>query len=542
MQIVDLAQARELDGQLGAWAYNALDVTGTREIADNLKQELSTNGSASLVYGFERALQAPAFSMMMRGVRIDKQRRDAMIREAKQELKRADKELNAQPLVRDKWDGEELETGLCPLALGKHHKWPRGVPDAERKCERCGASRVKRVDFNANSPDATYHLLYDLNNLEPLTNKQGKESTDDDVLQRLAHKYPKLKPIIDRILIVRDKKKQLGSLLARLSPNGRYYSSFNVGTAWTGRFSSSKNPFGWGGNLQNVAPKHRSMFIADPGYELGYADYKQGESNIVAHLSGDERYIEAHRVGDVHTYVARLVWPELPWTGDLKQDKKVASRNPPWDSAEGHTYRFHSKGIQHGANFGRTPRGISMGVHIPLAQATTAYEAYMMEFDHIPAWQDHIGHLVHERQPLTNPFGRSLTLMGRPWDKATWRQGLSFLPQSTLADMDDLAMWYVWYDLEQDEVLLLAQVHDALLHEFPRGRLDLEREVVRRMTFPVPVTDFQGKTRVMEIGVESATGKTWGHKCTDETNKKCRYNPYGIDEGPIEEYLLANPI
>lgn len=534
MLIVNLEQARELDGQLSAWAYNCLDVTGTREIADNLTSELKGNGSASLVYGFERSLQAPALSMMMRGVRIDKQRRVAMIREAKQELKRADKEINAEPLVQDVWDGQELETGICPVTFGKHHKWPRGVPDAERKCERCGVARTKRVDFNANSPDATAHLLYDLRNLEPLTNKQGKESTDDDVLQRLAHKHPKLKPFIDRILIVRDKKKQLGSLLARLSPDGRYFSSFNVGTAWTGRFSSSKNPFGWGGNLQNVAPKHRSMFIADPGMELGYADYKQGESNIVAHLSGDERYIEAHRVGDVHTYVARLVWPELPWTGDLKKDKKVASRNPAWDQAEGHTFRFHSKGIQHGANFGRTPRGISMGVHIPLAQATAAYEGYMTEFDHIPAWQDHIGKLVHDRQPLTNPFGRSLTLMGRPWDKATWRQGLSFLPQSTLADMDDLAMWYVWYEIEQDHVELLAQVHDALLHQFPRERLDLEREVVKRMTFPVPVTDFQGKVRLMTIGVESATGKNWGHKS--------EANPHGIDEGPIERYLDEHPL
>lgn len=533
MVTIDLKQAKELPpGQLRDWAYNALDTTGTREISDNLSQELTP--PTSLIYGFERALQSPAMSMMLRGVRIDRYKRDDMIKEAKQELKRADKAIQKEPMVADYWDGSTKETGLCPRAIGKHHKWPRGVPDAERKCDRCGVSRLKRTDFNANSSDATARLLYELHGLDPLTNKQHKTSTDDDVLQRIGMQHPKYKGLTDAILTIRDKKKQLGSLLARLGPDGRYYSSFNVGTAWTGRFSSSKNPFGLGGNLQNVAPKHRGMFIADPGYHIGYADYKQGESNFVAHISGDEKYIEAHAVGDVHTYVTRYVWPDLPWTGDLSRDKKIAKQNPPWDLAPGHDYRFQSKRIQHGSNFGLTPFGISMIAKIPLAQAKAAYEKYMTEFDRIPAWQDWIRAQVLDRKPLINPFGREIVLMGRPWDKHTWRQALSFSPQSAIADLADLALWRVWYDLEQEEVQLLAQVHDALFHQYPQGRLDLEREVLKRMLIPVPVADYTGKVRIATIGVESAIGKNWGHKSDA--------NPYGIDEKPIEDYLNDHPI
>lgn len=533
MIVVDLPQAQSLEGQQKQFAYNALDCTGTREIADNLKAELTP--PTALVYGFERALQAPAMSMMLRGVRVDRARREAMIREAKQELKRAEKAINKEPVVQSKWDGTDLETGVCSKgSIGQHHKWPRGIPDADRKCERCGEPRVRRTDFNANSPDATYHLLYELCGMAVRTNKQGKESTDDDVLGRLRAEYPSYASLVDTILNIRDKKKQLGSLLAKLSPDGRYFSSFNVGTAWTGRFSSSKNPFQWGGNLQNVAPKHRSIFQADPGFDLGYADYKQGESNLVAHMSGDEKYIEAHALGDVHTYVTRYVWPSLPWTGDLARDKKIAKQNPPWDLAEGHDYRFQCKRIQHGSNYGLTPFGISMIAQIPLAQARAAYENYMSEFDNIPAWQEWVRGEVHERKALVNPFGRSITLTGRPWDKHTWRQGLAFLPQSALADLDDLAMWRVWYELEEQEVQLLAQVHDALLHQFPKGRLDLEREVLKRMLIPVPVTDYKGKTRIMTIGVESEVGSNWGHQSDA--------NPRGISAKPIEDYLEQNPI
>lgn len=520
-------------GQQRDWLYNNLDATGTREISDTLLP--MAKGPYAQTYSFERALQAPAMSMMMRGVRIDRPLRDGMIKELRQELTKDEKGIAALPGIADTWDGVSIESGICPADFGKRHKWPRGVPDGPGKlCAKCGTSRVKPEPFSANSPSQTNHLFYDIHAVEEMKNKLGKVSTDDDVLQRIGKKHPELHPITTAILAIRDKKKQLGSLLARLSGTGRYHSSFNVGAAWTGRFSSSKNPYGLGGNLQNVAPKHRKMFIPDPGMDIGYADYMQGESNIVAHLSGDPKYIEAHKLGDVHTYVTRYVWPDLPWTGDLAKDKKIAKQNPPWDLAEGHDYRFQCKRIQHGSNYGLTPFGISMIAQIPLTEAKSAYNRYMQEFDYIPAWQDWVRGEVESHHTLVNPLGRHWTPFGRSWDKHTWRQALAFLPQSLLADIDDIALFQVWYYLEEQEVQLLAQVHDALLHQYPTGRLDLERELLKLMRIPIPVTDYRGNTRLMIIGVETATGKNWGHAS--------KANPRGISEGPMEEYLKDHPL
>lgn len=520
-------------GQLRSWGYNALDVTGTLEVAQELLPKLTPEQART--YAFERALQGPAMSMMMRGVRVNVGARDEMVKELKKELKRDEKHIGVHAQVREVWDGSELETGVCPARFGKKHLWPRGVADGPTKlCKACNASRINYRQYEATSSQQTSHLFYGLHGIPKYTNKQGKVSTDDDTLQRIAKKHPELGDLCFAILAIRDKQKQLGSLSAKLTGDGRYPSSFNVGAAWTGRFSSSKNPFGLGGNLQNVAPKHRKVFVADPGMEMGYADYMQGESNIVAHLSGDPKYIEAHRLGDVHTYVTRYIWPELPWTGDLAKDKKVAKQNPPWDLAEGHDYRFQCKRIQHGSNYGLTPFGISMIAQIPLAQAKSAYHNYMTEFEYIPAWQEWVRGQVVDHKTLTNALGRTWTPFGRPWDKHTWRQALAFLPQSLLADIDDIALYRTWLDLEEQEVQLLAQVHDALLHQFPAGRYDLERELLKRMQIPVPVTDFQGTTRLMTIGVESAVGKNWGHKSPE--------NPAGIDEAPIAQYLKDNPL
>lgn len=533
-EVINLTQAQALlPGQARDWAYNCLDVTGTHEVATELLSKLSPLQART--YAFERQLQGPAFSMMMRGVRINHPLREEMVKELKKELAKDERGIAVHDQVVDRWDGHELETGLCPSNNGKRHKWPRGVPDSpERRCLLCNASRINPKPFEATSSVQVHRLIYDLHAIPHYVNKQQKVSTDDDTLNRIAKKHPELAGLCAAILAIRDKQKQLGTLSAKLTPDGRYPSSFNVGAAWTGRFSSSKNPFGLGGNLQNVAPKHRRVFVADPGMEIGYADYMQGESNIVAHLSGDPKYIEAHRLGDVHTYVTRYVWPELPWTGDLAKDKKIAKQNPPWDMAEGHDYRFQCKRIQHGSNYGLTPFGISMIAQIPLAQAKAAYSNYMTEFDYIPAWQDWVRGEVQEHRPLVNPLGRVWLPFGRPWDKHTWRQGLSFLPQSLLADIDDIALYRVWLDLEGQEVQLLAQVHDALLHQFPQGGYALERELLKRMQIPVPVTDYRGTTRLMTIGVETATGRNWGHKSAD--------NVHGIDEGPMAQYLKDNPL
>jgi DNA polymerase I-like protein with 3'-5' exonuclease and polymerase domains len=218
----------------------------------------------------------------------------------------------------------------------------------------------------------------------------------------------------------------------------------------------------------------------------------------------------------------------------MSKDKKIAKQLPPWDPVEGHDWRFQAKRIQHGSNYGLSPYGIAMIAQIPLEQAKLAYERYMTEFDYIPAWHGWMRQQVREQRPLINPLGREVELVGRPWDDHTWRQGLAFLPQSTLADIEDLAMWRVWHDLELQGLQLLAQVHDAILFQYPRGELSLVREALQRMRIPLPVTDFQGTTRMAVIGVEAAVGRNWGHKGPD--------NPYGIDEAPVDAYLKEHPL
>jgi DNA polymerase I-like protein with 3'-5' exonuclease and polymerase domains len=512
-KIVSLEEAQSLQGQLRSWAYCALDTTGTREIADTLLPRLTP--AQLRIYNFEKAQQGPAVAMMLRGVSVDVPKRAAMVAGLRREQVKDQRDLQKLPGILGVWDQMEKDTGFCAAELGKKHNWtPRGGDPKEQTCKRCEKPRLKLKPFNPGSSQQKQYLFYKLHKIPPMRNKTGEISTDDDVLDRIGKKYEHLTHITDAIRALQDKQKQLGTLNGKLTSANRYPSSFNVGAAWTGRFSSSKNPFGLGGNLQNISERHRATFVADPGMLIGYADLKQAESNAVAHYAGDEKYIEAHRVGDVHTYVTRLVWPEMGWTGDIKQDKKIAKQLPEWDNVEGHDFRFQSKRIQHGSNFGLSPPGISMIAKIPQKNAREAQANYFQAFPMIRGWQQQdIGVAVREHRPLVNAMGREIILMGRPNDPHTFKQGLAFKPQSVVADILNLSMVLVFLHLEPEGVQLLAQIHDALLFQFPEDRLDLAIKTAHMMKIAVPIGP-----RVMEIETELAVGKNWGHASEDNPN------------------------
>lgn len=512
-------------GVVKDWAYNCGDVMGTLEIAETLLPRLGPEQSRT--YAFHRALQAPAMSMMCKGVLVDGELANSRVKELRRDLKQIAREIDALPLMARVWDGSVKETGLCDENVGKRHKWQKDVPDGpERLCEHCGRSRMKHDPFLPSSVKQKCHLFYDLLLVPPIYNKERKITTDGEALEKIGRRRPDLKPITDLIDKYQDTQKQVGFLSAPRTPDERYPSSFNVATAWTSRFSSSKNPFRQGGNLQNVAEKNRDIFVADPGYWLFYADLEQAESNVVAHLAGDEEYIAAHLVGDPHTFVARLVFPEFAWTGDLDKDKAIAKNTyMDWDKAPGHDIRFQSKRIQHGKNYGLTPPGIAMIAHIPQMAALRMSRRYDESFPGIRQWQRKEKMAIEAHEALVNPLGYRVKLFGRPQDPHTFKQGLSMKPQSTVAHLINIAMWQVDTHM-QGRAVLLAQVHDALLGMVRAFDNEALQQVKDLMTIPLDVEGADGKTRRMTLGVEIAVGLNWG--------KKSLTNPQGIQtwKGP----------
>lgn len=517
----NLATAQGATGFHKAALYNCVDNIATRRIFDVLMER--ADPQTLRTYSMERSVQNAAFAMSSRGLLVDEVARSKGARELGLEKTKLERRIAKMPQITSVFDmlANSVDASLfgpkavvCPKSKRKdgHHSWPKPDPEAVGipACTECGRPRQMVKPFNPGSPDQVMHLFYDLYGCQVQTNKKKQPSVDEDCMDKLARKYPKYKDVTTAIIDYRDYAKQLGFLKSRLR-GGRFYMNFNVGATLTARWSSNKDNFGDGANGQNITERWRHIFIADPGKTIFYADLKQAESNAVAHMAGDEAYIEAHRSGDVHTFVTRFIWPELPWTGDLAKDKAIAKQLPEWDPVPGHDYRFQAKKFQHGSNYGLTPRGIAIIEHIPLAVAEEGQGRYFQAFPKVRAWQNTIRDDITNMRALVNPLGIRTKLYGRPWDEHTYKQGLSIKPQGLVAHIIDLAAEQIYNELDPWQVWLLAQIHDALLGEVDDGDTASLKRVLELMSIPIPVTDIYGVTRTMQIETEMAVGKNWGH-------------------------------
>ncbi len=530
-------------------AYSVLDATGTFELFETLSRLANPAQLKTARWG--QAQLSPAVAMALRGIRTNPDSWSRAGQAMRAELSAFERALAAHPLVAEYWDRMTTRVGKCAEAPAKsktkRHQWGRarkGEPKlepAQQTCSYCSLPRLVLADFNPASDRDLGYLLYDRVGLAPQFNQEGNRTLDADAIERLIRdplagfmtkggqtsrnrrRVEGAEEFLRQLLGYRDFAKANQFFNATLSSDGRFHCNFNVNAPWTGRWSSSKDSFRRGGNAQNITERHRYVFEPDIGYKMFYADLKTAESMVVAYLAGDEAYMEAHKQ-DVHTYVCRLVWPDLPWTGDIRRDKKIAqSMRPPWDDVEGHDYRFQAKAIQHGSNFGMSPTAIAIQKHVPLKRAQEAQEAYFRAFPSVRGWQLDQKAKVEAQVPIRNPFGREVNLLGRPLDGHTFKQALAFPPQSCVGEVLNIGLWRLWRNCDPDLVQCLAQVHDAVLGQFPESlEMGAKPAILRHMRVPFEVTDYKGVTRTCEIPVELATGYNWG--------KASESNPCGMRE------------
>ena len=457
--------------------YNGLDAMITLEVHEELARLCNAE---SEVYSFERALQAPLLEMMLRGFKIDEYERQRAMSELRASYAQVYAAL--QVLAQAVW-GRELNPGSHQQVKAFFYG-AMGLPEEWRS--RKGVRKL---------------------------------SMDRETLEKLEV-YFYARPIIAAILSCRDHTKLLSVVETQIDPDGRWRTSYNMATE-TGRLSSSKSAFGTGSNTQNLqrddeddlangVPSIRRMFAADQGYKLCNIDLEQTESFDVgwAHgtLLGDWTYLDKLEEGDIHTQVCRMVWPSMPWTGNLREDRKLADRN----FYRNYSYRDMAKRGGHLSNYMGTAWTMARSLKIPIKLAETFQQSYATgndaAFPAFPRWWRWVAGELQTTQRLVTPYGRERHFFGRPNDDATLREAIAYVPQSSTADRMNLGMWRIWHELG-DRAFLLAQVHDSVVFQFretedEQGLIQRALELTR-----VPLSDGR---RTMVVGAEAKIGWNWG--------------------------------
>jgi DNA polymerase-1 len=465
MPLIDTSTLRE--GQvheLNEALYNGLDCCITHEVFNEVS---SIAPNQNVIYDFERALQAPVLDMMLRGFLIDQYERQKGI--------------------------AYLEERLLSLQIMLNRF----------------ANAIWDQPLNANSPKQLIDFFFGAMRIPEIwSSKKGerKLSVDREALEKLDNYYY-ARPLVSTILAIRDVTKQLSVLRTEVDPDGRMRTSYSIAGTETGRFSSSKNAYGTGTNLQNITAALRKMFIADPGFKLCGIDLEQAESREVGWLSGticgDWSYLDACYSGDLHTLVCRIAWPGLPWTDDPKANRAIAD-SPFYRHL---SYRDMAKKLGHGSNYRGLPPTMAKHAKIPVSVAEQFQSNYFGEFKGIPLWHKHVAKEIQTKQRIVTVFGRSRDFFGRPNDDTTLREAIAFGPQGATGDRLNLVLYRIW--LNMPEVQLIAQVHDALYFLYPE-HLD-ETEVITKALsyFHIPISHSSGHELI--VPGEAKVGWNWGN-------------------------------
>ncbi len=302
-------------------------------------------------------------------------------------------------------------------------------------------------EFNLNSPQQLQEILFEKMELPRGKKTKTGYSTDSEVLEGLIPEHPIARKILDYRALGKLVSTYIEALPRLVNPGtGRIHTSFNQTIAATGRLSSSEP------NLQNIPIRSkegrriRRAFIAPEGRVLLSADYSQIELRIMAHLSGDERLIDAFRKGeDIHTSTAAAML-NLP-VEEVTDDE-----------------RRQAKTVNFGVMYGMGSVSLGKQLAIPSAEAKEFIEHYFERFSGIARYieETYVTTLLNRRRYM--PELESSAPQIRAFAERT---AVNMPIQGSAADLIKKAMIDIqeWLWQETIPADMLIQVHDELVFE-----------------------------------------------------------------------------
>lgn len=324
-------------------------------------------------------------------------------------------------------------------------------------------------DFNLNSPKQLGVVLFEELGLPVRKKTKTGYSTNAEVLESLRLEHPIIEQILAYRLWSKLKSTYLDGIAGLIrTDTGRVHTNFNQTVTATGRLSSS-DP-----NLQNIPVRTeegrmiRALFEPGEGYDyLLSADYSQIELRLLAHMSGDENFIDAFKRGqDIHARTAAEVFgiPLEEVTPDLRR---------------------HAKAVNFGIVYGISDFGLARNLHISRKEAGDYISRYFERYPGVRAFMDKVVAEAHETGYVTTMFGRRRELpaiKSRNFNQRMLaeRMAMNTPIQGTAADVIKLAMIAAYRKLREAGVKsrILLQVHDELVLEVKESELETVQAIL----------------------------------------------------------------
>lgn len=448
-------EGKEWDAKTGEdqlWTYNCKDAVITYEVAE-VERKTIESMKLSTVSEFQQKLFWPVLQTMNRGIRVDKDKRNRFTLELMDEI----------------------------------HKRNQWLFD------------VLGYELNIASPVQMQELFYGQLGYKPVVNrKTGTITCNDEALGKIADRDPLIKPVIRKIQELRSLGVFLATFVrAPLDVDGRMRCSFNIAGTETFRFSSSKNAFGSGLNLQNIPkggddgerdldlPNVRSLFIPDLGYTFFDIDLDSADLRIVAAEAG---IVEMRAMLDE----GKKVYVEV--MKEYYKDQTMTKHHQKYGTF---------KSLCHGTHYLGSAKGLAERLGLSVSEVEKLQKWYYGKFPNLKRWQDDIKDQVLKRRMVENVFGYRQYFFDRI-EGTIFNQAIAWIPQSTVGCL--INRGYMNLHENNPEIEVLLQVHDSLAGQFPStlGQAAVDT-IIKACEIPLPYES----PLIIPVGIKTST-ESWG--------------------------------
>ncbi|MGO5358836.1 DNA polymerase I [Anaerofustis sp. LCP19S3_F7] len=324
--------------------------------------------------------------------------------------------------------------------------------------------------FNVNSTKQLGHVLFEKLNLPVIKKTKTGYSTNIEVLEKLKDHHPIIPLIIELRQVSKLNSTYVKGFVTLIDrKEDKIHSTFNQTITTTGRISSS-NP-----NLQNIPVRTnegriiRKVFIpSKEGNVLVDADYSQIELRVLAHISSDEKLINAFKNNeDIHARTASEVF------GVNIED--VTSE-----------MRSRAKAVNFGIVYGISDFGLSKDLNISRKNAKEYIDTYLAKYPNVSKYMRDIVEFAKENGYVTTMFNRRRyinEIHSKNFNVRSFgeRTALNTPIQGSAADIIKLAMINVESEIKKRNLKskLILQVHDELIIDAPENEVMEVKEILK---------------------------------------------------------------
>ena len=394
---------------------------------------------------------------------------------------------------------EEIE---MPLSFVLYRMEREGVKVEKEALKEYGDALLVRIEklenavyeqagekFNLNSPKQLGEILFGKLQLPGGKKTKTGYSTAADVLEKLAPDYPMIADILEYRTLAKLKSTYADGLGTCIEEDGKIHTTFNQTITATGRISSTEP------NLQNIPMRMelgrqiRKVFVPKEDYVFVDADYSQIELRLLAHMSEDERLIDAYKQdSDIHRITASNVF-HIP----MEEVTDLQRRN--------------AKAVNFGIVYGISSFGLSQDLSISRKEAAQYIDKYFETYPGVKVYLDRLVSEGKEQGYVTTLFGRkrpipelsSSNFMQRSFGE---RVAMNSPLQGTAADIMKIAMIRVFERMEKEQLKskMILQVHDEILIEAAKEEVETVTKILEE-----EMKGVAGLTVTLEVDIHSGT-------------------------------------